>query len=160
MLQPNVLLLDEPLSNLDAKLRAEMRFELKRIQHETGVTTLFVTHDQEEALTMSDRIVVMNQGRVHQIGTPREVWESPQDAFVADFLGLENLLDGQVVERDKQGRTVVRLENSELLSVQHRAVQRSARPAGCAGYPRPPCEPSGPAASFGGQSPSRRHRRE
>lgn len=92
VIQPRVLLLDEPLSNLDAKLRAEMRFELKRIQRESGVTSIFVTHDQEEALTLSDLIVVMNQGEVVATGTPKEIWESPGSAFVADFLGVENLL--------------------------------------------------------------------
>ncbi|WP_136660191.1 ABC transporter ATP-binding protein [Nitratireductor sp. XY-223] len=91
VIEPRVLLLDEPLSNLDAKLRAEMRFELKRIQNETGVTSVFVTHDQEEALTLSDRIVVMNQGEVVTVGKPKEIWERPTSAFVADFLGVENI---------------------------------------------------------------------
>ena len=91
VIDPRVLLLDEPLSNLDAKLRAEMRFELKRIQRESGVTSIFVTHDQEEALTLSDVIVVMNQGKIVATGTPKEIWETPGSAFVADFLGVENL---------------------------------------------------------------------
>ncbi len=77
-----MLLLDEPLSALDLKLRREMQIELKRLQHETGITFIFVTHDQEEALTMSDRIAVMNKGRILQIGTPREVYERPVDRFV------------------------------------------------------------------------------
>ncbi|MGB1161706.1 MAG: ABC transporter ATP-binding protein [Alphaproteobacteria bacterium] len=92
-IEPRLLLLDEPLSALDAKLRAEMRFELKRIQQETGVTSIFVTHDQEEALTLSDQIVVMNEGRIAAVGTPKDIWERPGSAFVADFLGVENIFD-------------------------------------------------------------------
>lgn len=91
VIKPEVLLLDEPLSNLDAKLRAEMRFELKRIQRESGVTSIFVTHDQEEALTLSDQIVVMNQGAVAGAAVPKAIWEEPGSAFIADFLGVENL---------------------------------------------------------------------
>jgi len=98
VIRPEVLLLDEPLSNLDAKLRAEMRFELKRIQRETNVTSIFVTHDQEEALTLSDQIVVMNQGNVAAAGTPKTIWENPQSAFVADFLGVENLLPARRID--------------------------------------------------------------
>jgi ABC-type Fe3+/spermidine/putrescine transport system ATPase subunit len=92
VIEPHVLLLDEPLSNLDAKLRAEMRFELKRIQRESGLTTIFVTHDQEEALTLSDQIVVMSEGLVVAAGAPREIWQRPGSRLVADFLGVENLL--------------------------------------------------------------------
>ena len=92
------LLLDEPLSNLDARLRAEMRVELKMIQREVGITTVFVTHDQEEALALADVIVVMNQGRVVQTGTPVEIYESPAASFVASFLGQENFFTGKVVE--------------------------------------------------------------
>ena len=96
VIRPDVLLLDEPLSNLDAKLRAEMRFELKRIQRETGVTSIFVTHDQEEALTLSDQIVVMNHGTVAGAAAPKAIWEQPESAYVADFLGVENLFPGTV----------------------------------------------------------------
>src|SRR5690242_15286464 len=85
--RPKVLLLDEPLSALDYKLRKEMQGELKRMQHETGITFVFVTHDQEEALTMSDRIAVMNHGRVLQIGSPREIYHAPVERFVAGFIG-------------------------------------------------------------------------
>jgi len=95
VIRPEVLLLDEPLSNLDAKLRAEMRFELKRIQRETNVTSIFVTHDQEEALTLSDQIVVMSRGVVAASGPPKDIWEAPRSAFVADFLGVENLFRAQ-----------------------------------------------------------------
>ena len=94
--EPEVLLLDEPLSALDANMREEMRVEIKKIQKETGITAIFVTHDQEEALSMSDRIVVMNAGAIEQIGSPEEVYEGPQTAFVADFLGKANLLPGVV----------------------------------------------------------------
>ena len=92
--QPKVLLLDEPLSALDLKLRKEMQIELKRLQHETGITFVFVTHDQEEALTMSDRIAVMSAGRILQIGSPREIYTSPANRFVAGFIGESNFLTG------------------------------------------------------------------
>ena len=95
--QPRVLLLDEPLSALDLKLRKEMQSELKRLQTETGITFVFVTHDQEEALTMSDRIAVMNQGRILQLGTPSQIYHEPGDRFVADFIGDTNFLDLKVV---------------------------------------------------------------
>ena len=94
---PKVLLLDEPLSVLDYKLRKEMQIELKRLQHETGITFIFVTHDQEEALTMSDRIAVMAKGRVLQVGTPHEIYDSPRVRFVADFIGEANFLDGRLL---------------------------------------------------------------
>lgn len=99
ILQPRVLLLDEPLGALDKQLREQMQIELKQIQREVGITFIFVTHDQEEALTLSDRIAVFNNGRVEQIGTPREVYEYPQTAFVANFLGLSNLIDASHAER-------------------------------------------------------------
>src|SRR5262245_9388591 len=98
IINPDVLLLDEPLSNLDYKLRIAMRSEVKRIQKDTGITTVFVTHDQAEALTMSDRIVVLSQGRIMQIGTPRDIYEHPSNAFVADFIGEANFFDGTIVE--------------------------------------------------------------
>jgi putative spermidine/putrescine transport system ATP-binding protein len=93
--RPRVLLLDEPLGALDLKLREQMQVELKAIQREVGITFVFVTHDQEEALTMSDRIAVFNQGRVEQIGTPAEIYERPASPFVAGFVGTSNLLEGQ-----------------------------------------------------------------
>ncbi|MFN4099065.1 MAG: ABC transporter ATP-binding protein [Pararhodobacter sp.] len=96
--RPRVLLLDEPLSALDLKLRKEMQGELKRLQSETGITFVFVTHDQEEALTMSDRIAVMSAGRILQLGTPHEIYHSPADRFVADFIGDTNFLTLPVVE--------------------------------------------------------------
>ena len=97
VMEPQLLLLDEPMSNLDAKLRERMRFELKRIQRDTGVTTVYVTHDQTEALALSHEIAVMNEGRIIQIGSPREIYELPRSRFVADFIGRTNLLDAKVV---------------------------------------------------------------
>jgi len=93
ILNPKVLLLDEPLGALDAKLRKRLQIELKALQEEVGITFIYVTHDQEEALTMSDRIAVMSQGRVEQVGGPKEIYESPATAYVADFLGVSNLMD-------------------------------------------------------------------
>jgi spermidine/putrescine transport system ATP-binding protein len=93
VLRPAVLLLDEPLGALDAKIRKQLRLELKALQEEVGITFVFVTHDQEEALSMSDRVAVMSAGRIEQIGTPEEVYENPATVFVADFLGISNLMD-------------------------------------------------------------------
>jgi putative spermidine/putrescine transport system ATP-binding protein len=92
VMEPKVLLLDEPLSNLDARLRLEMRMELQRVQRATGVTMVFVTHDQSEAMALADRIVVMRDGRVEQIGTPEQIYTAPVAAFVADFVGFETIL--------------------------------------------------------------------
>ena len=96
--EPPVLLLDEPLGALDLKLRQDMQYELIRLKNELGITIVYVTHDQEEALTMSDTIVVMNQGYIQQIGTPEDIYNEPQNAFVADFIGDSNILDGIMVE--------------------------------------------------------------
>ncbi len=102
--QPKVLLLDEPLSALDYKLRKEMQIELKRLQHETGITFIFVTHDQEEALTMSDRIAVMSAGKILQVGSPRDIYDQPAERFVADFIGETNFLKAAIVgHRQWQG---------------------------------------------------------
>jgi ABC-type Fe3+/spermidine/putrescine transport system ATPase subunit len=97
VLEPSLLLFDEPLGALDKQLREQMQLELKRLQREVGITTMYVTHDQEEALTMSDRIAVMRQGRVLQVGTPREIYDAPGDLFVAGFIGHVNFLHGRVV---------------------------------------------------------------
>lgn len=113
--EPQVLLLDEPLSALDANMREEMRVEIKKIQKATGITAIFVTHDQEEALSMSDRIVVMNAGSVEQIGTPEEVYERPATAFVADFLGKANMLAGTVSKSD--GPTAITLAAGQTVNV-------------------------------------------
>jgi iron(III) transport system ATP-binding protein len=115
VMEPRVLLLDEPLSNLDAKLRERMRFELKRLQRELGITTVYVTHDQSEALALSHAIAVMNQGRIEQIGTPREIYERPLNQFVADFVGTTNFLDATVSGADgAAGYYRVRCELGEL----------------------------------------------
>jgi putative spermidine/putrescine transport system ATP-binding protein len=103
VIRPRVLLLDEPLAALDRKLREEMRAELKEIQRAVGITTVFVTHDQHEALGLSDRIAVMNGGRIEQLGTPREVYEQPTTRFVADFIGASTALEGRAID----GTTVI-----------------------------------------------------
>lgn len=96
--EPKVLLLDEPLSALDRKLRQEMQYELIRLKNELGITFIYVTHDQEEAMTMSDVVVVMNQGYIQQMGTPQQIYNEPENAFVADFIGESNILPGTMLE--------------------------------------------------------------
>ena len=110
--RPRVLLLDEPLGALDLKLRKQMQLELKRIQHEVGITFVHVTHDQEEAMTMADSIAVMHEGRIEQLGTPNELYESPRTAFVAGFLGISNLLAGTA-----DGNGTVRLSDGTAVRV-------------------------------------------
>jgi spermidine/putrescine transport system ATP-binding protein len=114
---PRVLLLDEPLGALDLKLRKQMQLELKRIQAEVGITFVHVTHDQEEAMTMADTIAVMNQGKIEQLGSPTDLYERPQTAFVANFLGTSNLLPGTVA-----GPDAVRLEDGALIHVDTRGT--------------------------------------
>ena len=118
--RPRVLLLDEPLGALDLKLRKEMQLELKRIQAEVGITFVHVTHDQEEAMTMADQIVIMNGGHIEQLGTPTELYESPRTAFVAGFLGVSNLLDGEVV-----GEGTVKLTDGTIVRVPPEALNRT-----------------------------------
>jgi ABC-type Fe3+/spermidine/putrescine transport system ATPase subunit len=114
--KPSLLLLDEPLSNLDATLREEMRFELRGLQKNLGITTLYVTHDQDEALVLADRIVVMNKGRIEQIGTPEEVYRTPASRFVGSFIGIANLLEGEVAAIDRAGgRVLVALDAGDRL---------------------------------------------
>ncbi|ALS23909.1 MULTISPECIES: ABC transporter ATP-binding protein [Paenibacillus] len=117
VVQPKLLLLDEPLSNLDAKLRQELRMEIKRLQKEVGVTTIFVTHDQEEALSMSDRIVIMDRGKVEQVGTPTEIYANPRSEFVFNFIGKSNSMHGSIVHIDANNITVQR-ENGEQMLVE------------------------------------------
>jgi spermidine/putrescine transport system ATP-binding protein len=117
VLNPAVLLLDEPLGALDAKLRKALQIELKALQQEVGITFIYVTHDQEEALTMSDRLAVMSNGRVEQVGTPSEVYEEPATAYVADFLGVSNLMDARCEGGTPDGRARVRLGDFELAAV-------------------------------------------
>jgi spermidine/putrescine transport system ATP-binding protein len=113
---PQVLLLDEPLGALDLKLRKQMQLELKRIQEEVGITFLYVTHDQEEAMTMSDQIAVMRHGQIEQIGAPEHIYENPVSEFVAGFLGASNLLEGDVVEADRE-RSIVKIASGDAISV-------------------------------------------
>ncbi len=98
VLNPDVLLLDEPLSNLDAKIRQQVRAEIRKLQKDLAITAIYVTHDQEEALSLSDRIAVINRGKLQQLGTPRDLYERPANPFVADFIGINNLIDGEVKE--------------------------------------------------------------
>ncbi|ODN69040.1 ABC transporter ATP-binding protein [Methylobrevis pamukkalensis] len=124
--EPRVLLLDEPLSALDYKLRKEMQVELKRMQHQTGITFVFVTHDQEEALTMSDRVAVMSRGKILQIGDAREIYEHPVNRFVADFIGESNFLSGTVAAVH-DGRAEVRLDDGPVIMAE---VPRGLTPTG------------------------------
>ena len=126
VVEPSVLLLDEPLSNLDAKLRDAMRAEIRAIVHRLGVTTVFVTHDQDEALSMADVIVVMNNGRVEQVGTPEEIYNRPASRFVADFIGRANLITGTVVESE----TSTALVDVEGMGRVHATHDRQGMPSG------------------------------
>jgi spermidine/putrescine transport system ATP-binding protein len=116
VLNPSVLLLDEPLGALDAKLRKALQIELKALQEEVGITFIYVTHDQEEALTMSDRLAVMSAGRIEQLGTPSDVYEEPASAYVADFLGLSNLMPADAIGPSSNGGCRVRLGSHELVA--------------------------------------------
>lgn len=120
VLRPKVLLLDEPLGALDLKLRQQMQLELKRMQQEMGITFVYITHDQEEALNMSTRIVILREGRVEQIGTPEEVYEHPQTLFAAGFIGQSNLLRGEVTSVRPEGRLTLRVEDGELPAIADR----------------------------------------
>jgi iron(III) transport system ATP-binding protein len=121
---PSVLLLDEPFSNLDAKLRERARTWVKELQHTLGLTTIFVTHDQDEALSMSDRVVVMSAGEVQQIGTPEEVYRTPANRFVAEFVGRVNLIPGVVASSDNNSVVV------DITGSQHRLTVRGAKATG------------------------------
>jgi len=124
VMEPKVLLMDEPLSNLDAKLREEMRTEIRRIQKTLNITSVYVTHDQIEAMTLSDKIVIMNQGIIEQIGNPMEVYRFPNSRFVADFIGRANFVDGNVQAQDGETLTIKALgETITLLNVK-REFQR------------------------------------
>ncbi len=120
--RPEVLLLDEPLGALDQKLRKEMQLELKRLQNRLGITFIFVTHDQEEALAMANRIAVMNQGKVLQIGTPTEIYERPNCRFVADFIGETNFIEGRIAAIDGNHALLETGDGLRLLGYTHRAL--------------------------------------
>ena len=127
VLKPAVLLLDEPLGALDAKLRRQLQVELKQLQHQVGITFVYVTHDQEEALTMSDRIAVINRGRIEQAASPQDLYEEPANAFVADFLGVSNLMDATVTGPSGPG---VQVQLSDSFSVEvHRGDVEIRGPA-------------------------------
>lgn len=113
VIEPSVLLFDEPLSNLDAKLRVQMRTEIRRIQQEVGITAIYVTHDQSEAMAISDKIIIMNKGVIAQMGTPREVYYHPADEFVADFIGEANFLKGKY-QGDENGYSILDFESNRL----------------------------------------------
>ena len=128
VLEPSILLLDEPLSNLDAKLRVQLRGELQRLQRELGVTTLYVTHDQEEALALSDRIAVLSEGRVEQVGTPQDIYERSASPFVCDFIGEATRLTGEqlaALSAEGEGESWVRPEHVLLLADGAEATVRS-----------------------------------
>jgi len=117
VIEPTVLLLDEPLSNLDTKLRKRMQVELKTLQRTVGITTIHVTHDQEEALTLADRVAILNHGCVEQVGAPRDVYAKPRNVFVADFLGKANFLPGEIAASEgPDSRVVVRTEVGDLVA--------------------------------------------
>ena len=126
ILNPSVLLLDEPLGALDAKLRKTLQVELKALQEQVGVTFVYVTHDQEEALTMADRLAVMNDGRVEQVGTPREVYEEPASAYVADFLGVSNLLEAEALGETADGRCRIRVGDLEMFASHGNTASRGS----------------------------------
>jgi spermidine/putrescine transport system ATP-binding protein len=117
VLEPEVLLLDEPLSALDRKLRKEMQVELRRIQREVGITFIYVTHDQKEAISMSDRIAIMKDGKIVQVGTPQEIFERPRTAFVADFMGASNLFAGQLI--GQQGQRYLKTKSGLIIHLPH-----------------------------------------
>jgi len=125
VIQPRLLLLDEPLSNLDAKLRIEMRIELLKLQHDLGLTTIYVTHDQEEALALSTRIAVMNRGRVVQESTPRQIYEQPANEFVAAFVGKSNLFSGTVMQADER---LIEVQTKDNLLIRAAPSEAAAPP--------------------------------
>jgi ABC-type Fe3+/spermidine/putrescine transport system ATPase subunit len=116
IMEPSVLLLDEPLSNLDAKLRIEMQVEIKRIQRLLGITTILVTHDQEEAISLADRVVLMDKGSIVQVGRPQEVFENPASLFIADFMGFVNFIEA-TVGKQTEGETTLHCSNNQTLSL-------------------------------------------
>lgn len=128
VLNPDILLLDEPLSNLDAKIRVQVRAEIRKLQKELGITTVYVTHDQEEALSLSDRIAVFNQGKVLQVGLPKELYERPASRFVANFIGTNNMIEGRVRSVDaSQRRLRAETPLGELLGLLDERLQPGER---------------------------------
>ncbi|MBI1622432.1 ABC transporter ATP-binding protein [Aquamicrobium zhengzhouense] len=148
--QPKVLLLDEPLSALDYKLRKGMQIELKRLQHETGITFIFVTHDQEEALTMSDRIAVMSAGKILQVGSPRDIYDRPAERFVADFIGESNFIEADVVGVDHDRATMRLSSGAEISAAMAKGSPPSARATLVVRPEHARIVPEGAAASLNG----------
>jgi len=130
VIEPDILLLDEPLSNLDAKLRLEMRQEIKRIHSEAGITSVYVTHDQKEALSLADRIAVMKDGRIAQTGTPREIYNSPANSFVADFIGETNFLHGRL-KTEMDGILVLDTDIGEVQAISTNNELKAGDAASC-----------------------------
>jgi iron(III) transport system ATP-binding protein len=126
--RPDILLFDEPLSNLDAKLRERVRIEIRELQKRLGITSIYVTHDQDEALVMSDRIVVMNKGRIEQIGEPGSIYRRPKTAFVADFLGLANIVDGALEAGGRVNTPIGALQVADVTDVAVHQVKICWRP--------------------------------
>ena len=127
VLNPQILLLDEPLSNLDAKIRVQVRAEIRKLQKDLGITTVYVTHDQEEALTLSDRIAVFNQGRLFQVGPPKALCERPANRFVADFIGINNLVEGTVRSAGRNGALRVQTTLGELSAISEAPLKAGDR---------------------------------
>lgn len=127
VVEPKVLLLDEPLSNLDARLRVRVREEIVMLQRKLGITTIYVTHDQEEAMSISDRIAVMDRGRIIQVGTPWEVYNNPANLFVATFMGRSNVLEGVIVGRESNGLYLVDIKGLRLHGVSSESLERGDR---------------------------------
>src|SRR5512136_2444994 len=128
VLNPDVLLLDEPLSNLDAKIRIQVRAEIRKLQKDLGITTIYVTHDQEEALTLSDRIAVIDHGKLQQLGSPKDLYEKPVTPFVADFIGINNLIPGKIQEVNKaEGWIKVQTKIGLLICISDRQYKRGDR---------------------------------
>ena len=128
VIKPDVLLMDEPLSNLDAKLRLEMRQAIRKIQREVGITTVYVTHDQEEAMSISDTIAVMNAGKIQHIGTPRDIYQRPANTFVATFIGRTNILDARMEQGTLVFPTGERFTRDNWRTIPDGPVKVSVRP--------------------------------
>jgi spermidine/putrescine transport system ATP-binding protein len=134
VLRPKILLLDEPLASLDRKLRKEMQIELKRIQREVGITFLYVTHDQKVALSISDVIAVMKDGRLEQVGTPNQIYETPKTGFVADFMGATNIMYGKVISKE-DGKILLETENGQKILASEDKQRASEEVAGISIHP-------------------------
>ena len=142
IVEPETLLLDEPLSNLDANLREEMRFEVRRLHDEYRYTTVYVTHDQSEAMTTADVIAVMNAGKIEQAGSPEDIYDRPRSEFVARFIGMSNVVKGKVLDASRidLAGTPLRCERRHIEAGRHRARSRSASTISRMSAARPPAD--------------------